>query len=154
MQKRLTKFCSNFEFGTMQRGVNLVDLEKCSKISICLQKSAFIDSISVLLENESRKWKNDKWISWKCLQQRRVTKVGFLSTAPILYIVSKTRPWASKICVEKWTIPSLGSEMIGVWRRLGLANSIYRIICSRWNDFLRNIGTFLNCGHFIIRCHN
>ena len=42
-----------FEIGAVRRNANLVDLEKCSKMSIYLQKSAFIDSISVLLENES-----------------------------------------------------------------------------------------------------
>ena len=54
-KKSLTNFCEYFEFGAVRRCVNLVDLEKCSKMRIWTQKSAFIDSISVLLENESGK---------------------------------------------------------------------------------------------------
>ena len=35
-------FCEYFKFGAVRRCVNLVDLEKCEKISIWLQKSASI----------------------------------------------------------------------------------------------------------------
>ena len=38
----------------MQRNDDLVDLEICNKISVWLRKSAFIDRMSVLLENENK----------------------------------------------------------------------------------------------------
>ena len=42
MRKCFTKFSCIFEFGAVQKFVNLVDLEKCCKMSIWLQKSASI----------------------------------------------------------------------------------------------------------------
>ena len=39
---RISQTFANFEFGTVQRFMNLVDLEKCWKITIWLQKSASI----------------------------------------------------------------------------------------------------------------
>ena len=43
---------ANFKLGAVQKYANLVELEKCCKMSIWLQNLAFIDSISVLIENE------------------------------------------------------------------------------------------------------
>ena len=40
IRKSLTNFCEYFEFGTVRRFVYLVDLERCYKMSIWLQKSA------------------------------------------------------------------------------------------------------------------
>ena len=42
IRQSLTKFCEYFELGAVRRCVNLVDLEKCFKMNIWLQTSAFI----------------------------------------------------------------------------------------------------------------
>ena len=41
-EKSLTNFCEYFELGAVRRCVNLVDLERCQNMTICLQKSASI----------------------------------------------------------------------------------------------------------------
>ena len=41
-KKFLANFCEYFEYGAVRRCANLVDLEKCFKMSIWLQKSASI----------------------------------------------------------------------------------------------------------------
>ena len=42
IRKSLTNFCEDFEFGAVRRCLDLVDLEKCFKMRIWLQKSALI----------------------------------------------------------------------------------------------------------------
>ena len=41
-EKSWTIFCEYFEFGAVRRCANLVDLAKCLRVSIWLQKSASI----------------------------------------------------------------------------------------------------------------
>ena len=87
--KSWAKVTSNniLELRAVQRIVNLEDLVKRFPTSIYLQRSAFINSISVSkmnVKNEKRKTKNEN--KRKVSQQRRKMKDGFLSTASILYI--------------------------------------------------------------------
>ena len=71
------KFRQNFEFGAVQKYANLVDLEKCRKMSIYLQKSASIqprmDRLQMqILEGPSKRF-------WKLRTPQRGRRESFLS---------------------------------------------------------------------------
>ena len=65
--KNVNQIFWNFEFGAVQRIANLVDLEKCWKMSIWLQKSALIQPRTSPLKFEHFGWTNRSKIRYRTL---------------------------------------------------------------------------------------
>ena len=63
IRKRLTNFCEYFGLGAVRRYVNLVDLEKCYKMSIWLQKSASIQKRTSPLKFDHSRFKMPDFIA-------------------------------------------------------------------------------------------
>ena len=94
IRKSITKFCSNFEIGTVQRIANLVVLEKCCKMRIWVPKSASmqkrtsplkfgdlaeksgLNSVSNLSTKTTSRWLRSRWLRWLCSSALCVSAAG------------------------------------------------------------------------------